>query len=287
MDLESPWGRYAPGPWPRFWIRVGRAVPEGRLWSRLALLIRRLARLGLTGPVDTTVWGQRLRLAARGGVSEGRILFLPQLWDSWERRLLGDLLPAGSVFVDVGANAGGYTFWAASVVGPGGRVLAIEPDPALAARLAFNAESNRSVAPIDVVAVALADREGEGELILDSANTGENRLAPDTGTEVPEERVVVPVRTLQRVLEDAGVDRVQVLKVDVEGGEQAILEPFLRTAPPGSWPRVILAELKRAGGADDALVDLLEDRGYRLAQRGRLNGLFHLVSPRPGHGAAG
>ena len=285
LDLESPWGRYAPGMWTRMWIGIARSLPPGRLSSRAGLLARRLARLGLSGPVDTEVWGFKLRLAARGGVSEGRILFLPQQWDVPERQALEDVLLRGHSFVDVGANAGGYTFWAASVVGESGKVVAVEPDPGLAARLAFNAASNSGGCPIEVYAVAVGDRDGEGNLLLDPRNPGENRLlAPDeTGDGA---RITVPVRTLASILDESGVVRPDVLKVDVEGGERAVLEPYLESVERGRWPGAILAEVKGGTGGPE-LIDWLEGVGYHMIRRTRLNGLFVLELGAHGRGSGG
>ena len=71
-----------------------------------------------------------------------------------------------------------------------------------------------------------------------------------------------------------------VLKVDVEGREPDVIQPFLRDAPRGLWPRHLIVELK-AGGRDwersAELEAWLVGRSYRLEQRTRLNGLFRLT----------
>ena len=129
---DSAWGTCRPRGWGGFWLEVSRACPGGWPWNRFAFLARRLARLRLDSPVDVRAWGFKLRLKPRGSVSEARILFMPRYWDRAERRVLAKWLAPGSVFVDVGSNVGGYAFWAASLAGGSGRVLAFEPDPALA-----------------------------------------------------------------------------------------------------------------------------------------------------------
>lgn len=269
MDFETPWGRYAGSGWVRFWLSITRKLPEGRVSSRLGLLARRSARLRMRGPVDTTVWGLKLRLDARGGVSEGRILFFPQLWDVHERDALADVVRQGTTFVDVGANVGGYTFWAASRVGPAGRVVAIEATPALVEQLMFNVEQNGLSSRIRVVPVAVSDETGECELILHGRNSGENRLA--SVADEAGDRVTVPMRTLAHVLTEAELDSVDVMKVDIEGAEPRVLSAFFADAPAGLWPRYLMVEAK--GGSMD-LIHWLEDRGYALIRRTRLNGIL-------------
>ena len=269
MDLKAPWGTYAPTGWGRFWLSFCRRVPRSRLGSRVGLLARRMARMGLRGPVDADAWGFRLRLAARGGVSEGRILFLPQLWDVPERDALADVVRPGTTFVDVGANVGGYSFWAASRVGPEGTVVAIEATPSLADQLRFNIEQNDLGVRIRLAPVAVSDETGECEIVLNERNPGENRLASVEGESGV--RVTVPMKTLANVLAEAGLASVDVMKVDVEGAERRVLEAFFSEAPATMWPSFLMVEAK--GGSMD-LILWLEDMGYALIRRTRLNGIL-------------
>ena len=66
----------------------------------------------------------------------------------------------------------------------------------------------------------------------------------------------------------------------MEGHEPEVIQPFLRDAPRGLWPRHLIVELK-AGGRDGQRSAELEAwlvaRGYRLELRTRLNGLFRLM----------
>lgn len=238
----------------------------------------------MRGPVDVCAWGFKLRLKPRGSVSEARMLFLPRCWDRRERRALAPLLAPGSVFVDVGANAGGYVFWAASLCGETGRALAFEPDPALARQLRWNVAANAAEDRIAVVEAAVAAKPGRGTLLSGTGNSGENRLADgDAGEGTP-----VRVVTLADAVREAGLVRIDCLKVDVEGREADILKPFFATAPARLRPRTLLVELDRPrakvaaanpGGGSAAELDLeswIAAQGYRLVLRTRLNGVFRI-----------
>ena len=299
---SSHWGSYLPRGRGGFWLKVARAFPGGWPWSRFALVARRLARRRLTGPVDTRVWGHRLRLFPDRSVSEARILFLPRSWDRTERALLKRWMTPGFTFLDVGANVGAYSFWVLSLAGDSGRVVAVEPDPAVARQLRYNVRANGAEDRMRVVEVAVAASGGDGTLILDGRNSGESRLAAGTASpSTPGEAAVgVRVVTLARVVRDAALARIDCLKVDVEGREADVIKPFLAAAPPSLWPRRLIVELKHggvrdevagaagaatgtadeaSGPADEAAAELeawITARGYRLVRRTKLNGIFRL-----------
>lgn len=263
------------------------ALAPGRI-ARFALLARRLARWRLEGPVDVRAWEFKLRLMPSGSVSEGRLLFLPRGWDRVEREALAKRLGPGAVFVDVGANAGGYAFWAASLGGKTGRVVAFEPDPALARQLRWNVATNEAGDRISVVEAAVSATPGRGTLVPGVGNSGENRLAERrTGAEGLTVRVV----SLADAVQAAGLERIDCLKVDVEGREADVLKPFLAIAPPRLWPRTLVVELggppppgagvgkRREPDGGPNLERWIVARGYRLVLRTKLNGVFRLDRP--------
>ncbi|MDE2980092.1 MAG: FkbM family methyltransferase [Gemmatimonadota bacterium] len=287
------WGECRPGGRGALWLRVARSFPGSRPWSRFALLARRAARRHLAGPVDTRVWGQRLRLYPDRSVSEARILFLPRSWDRAERRLLAKWARPGFTFVDVGANVGGYSFWVLSLVRTSVRVVAVEPNPDLARQLRFNVGINGAQDRVRVLEAAVGAVRDTGALVVHPRNSGEGRLAevgerPEYATardstgagRVAPPTIPVRIVTLADIVRDAGLDRLDCLKVDVEGHEPDVIQPFLRDAPHGLWPRHLIVELKtgrRDGQRSAELESWLIARGYRLELRTRLNGLFRLA----------
>lgn len=144
-------------------------------------------------------------------------------------RLLGGLLRGGDSVIDVGANVGIITANAAQLVGPTGRVIAIEPSPRCLPDLKLLSGEFRNVT---IVAAALGPREGSVEL------TGwDNPDHRGLGTVVVGHRagimdnwhdgnaVAVPQMRLQDLIDthlDAD-DEIALLKVDVEGYEPDVL----------------------------------------------------------------
>ena len=81
------------------------------------------------------------------------------------------------------------------------------------------------------------------------------------------------IRTLTDILDQAGVDAIAVLKIDVEGFEMAALGPFFRNAPRTRWPRRICIE--HLGEKSDVMA-MLAEAGYRLVRNTRNNALLIL-----------
>jgi FkbM family methyltransferase len=177
-------------------------------------------------------------------------------------RLLHLAIPAGGTVVDVGANVGYNTVYASRCVGPGGRVVALEPaaDNARVLRenIAVNALDN-----VEIHEVAVGRTHEIRDLFLRGETSGVNSLfaqsvyATVTGVEK------VPVVPLDDVVNGSA----DVVKIDVEGAELDVLGGMTRLLRnPGiqlivEWhPRLQEA----AGYTADALPRFLLDRGFTL-----------------------
>jgi FkbM family methyltransferase len=135
------------------------------------------------------------------------------------------VLRPGDTAVDVGANKGSYLLWLSRWVGPG-RVVAFEPQPALAAYLR-EACAALSLANVTVEAKAVSKAPGEQALYLPSGTTSpgaslNQRVADRDACQA----IAVPVVALDDYL--ALPAKVRVLKIDVEGHEQAVFEGAAR-----------------------------------------------------------
>ena len=161
-----------------------------------------------------------LRVPIRGGLNRGKrwsVVALGRGYGSgaFARDRLAALAAVtrpGDIFWDVGAHKGFVTLAASGMVGPGGRVVAVEPSRTnlrfLKRHVRWNDARN-----VSVVAVALSDAPGEAAF----GGTGSS-IAFRLG-EGPE---TVEVATVRRLVE-GGLPRPHVLKIDVEGAEAAVL----------------------------------------------------------------
>jgi FkbM family methyltransferase len=260
----SPFGAYSPkGVIPRL-LAVTRAAGQGWFGHRKAFALRKIMIWLLRGaPVDVETFGARMRLYPYNNVSEKRILFTPQYFDEAERMLLASRMAENFIFIDIGANIGGYCLFAAANAGPGSRILAIEPQPDIFERLIYNIRQN-DFANVKAIDCAVADKDGEIVLFLDRENSGETSMRI-VGPGGPGSNITVPAKTLHTIVNEEGYDHIDAIKLDVEGAEDLILEPFFRAAPEALWPKLIMMEhLHQRWVAD--LPKLLLAKGYREVQ---------------------
>lgn len=267
--------------------RFGDLLP--RYW--MSALARHVSLAGVTDPIDVELFrGQRVRLHPSDNRCERRAVCGVRSWDAVERQALRDAIerqaleaaveaagPAGFHFVDAGANVGLYTLWARDVARSAGvafRGLAVEPDPINRARLAFNLAASEAL-DVEIAPVALAAEAGAIRLLSEGlANRGEAQIAASAALG----DVEVPARPLIDVVGDAGFQRIDAMKMDIEGHEARVLAPFLAAAPPPLWPRFLIVETGKAGAAPP-LLKLLQGRGFTVARRLEMNTI--LTAPEP------
>ena len=134
----------------------------------------------------------------------------------------------------MGANVGWYALFVAQEAGPPrARILAVEPQPDIFDRLTYNIRQN-PFGTIKAVACAVADKTGELTLFLDPRNKGESSVKIVGSSQT--DAIRVPAVTLLDLLSREGFTDVDAIKLDVEGAEDLILDPFFRDAPASLYP---------------------------------------------------
>jgi len=259
---EAAWGSHRPSALARTLIGLSRhsVFGRGRLRRRVTQpLFERLH----CGPVDCTLWGSPVRLWPAHNRSDRKALLRPDHLDRRELRFLASRMAKDeAVFVDVGANSGFYSLYAAMHAGEDARIFAAEPAAPVLDRLVFNFALARQAGRINkstrllLINAAIGDWDGEALLSV-SGSDGGRTLRTTTGERVQ-------VRPLATALSDRGLYHADVLKIDVEGFEDRILPPYLRAIPPAHFPGAIIIEhVSRADWRVDCIDDCL-DRGYRV-----------------------
>jgi FkbM family methyltransferase len=177
-------------------------------------------------------------------------------------------LKPGTVFLDVGANAGIFTVLAGKRVGATGRVHAFEPGEAAQSLLRQNIALNR-LSNVTVYEGAVSNHCGMTKLAV-AQDTALSSLAK---TEHPNQSVKecrdVPVITLDEYVAQKGIQRVDLIKIDVEGAEKWVFEGAdrLLTSTPGLTILFEAFELN-ARGFNYSTAEFLEGllkRGFRLS----------------------
>jgi len=180
-----------------------------------------------------------------------------------QRALIETLVQDGMQVADVGATPAIFTLLMSRLVGPSGRVIALEPDPTMAAALRDNLRAN---AAANVVAIeAGADSHpGEAMLFRSPRNAGDSRLAQG---ELPASclREAVKLVRLDDVVPDRRLDFV---KIDTQGWEMNVLEGMSECLRANRrlgilfefWPH----GLRQAGRQPEDVLTMLFDLGFEI-----------------------
>jgi FkbM family methyltransferase len=254
------------------------ALRRGALWE---FALERDLAVPLTVP-----WHGGTRVEVTLGNDMSLCLYVAGSFEPNEFAFLDGVLKPGMTFVDIGANEGLFSLFAAGRVGPAGRVVAVEPSSRERRQLGRNLERNR-IANVTVVPQALAGEPGTARLQIAARRHGGHntlgRFSYDDVSAVDAEEV--PVETLDGLAARLGLGRVDAIKIDVEGAELKVLQGGLgllgRTRP------VLLIEanegaLAGQGASSAAIVALLEGLGYEIRVFSERTGK---VEPRPPGGA--
>ena len=150
----------------------------------------------------------------------GRSIYFFRDLDPKITALIKACLSEGDVAFDIGSNLGVVAVTMAQCVGPTGKVHAFEPAPRILGYLAETLVANPSL-PIMLHGFALGDRAGELTLFTPPGNAGNASLA--SRHPGADDGVTVEVKTLSQFVEDHGIDRIDFIKIDVEGFESQVL----------------------------------------------------------------
>lgn len=162
--------------------------------------------------------------------------------------------PPGGVVIDIGANLGEWAVPLAKAVGAAGRILCCEPNPSVAAALAATLTIN-NLAQATVIPVAISAADGDGHLAVDATDSGQSRLA-DRG-------LAVRLRSLDSLVAEWELERIDLLKIDVEGHEAAVLDGAAQTLGR-LHPAVIFESGHETSEERRRIADRLDACGYDI-----------------------
>lgn len=219
---------------------------------------------------------------ARAPAPSARRFASPDEVERAEYRYYLDRLRPGHVVADIGANVGTLAAFFASLVGPGGRVYAFEPG-----RWAYRAlRVVAKTTPGGVIRpyrAAVGDEEGEAELVVydrdhQSWNGLRARPLAQYGISVtPAGREQVRLVTLDAFAAAEGIDRFDLVKIDVEGAELQVLlgaRGLFEARRIGAVVFEFGQTTFDFGNTPDEIAQFFDEVGYELTNVVPSDGLF-------------
>jgi FkbM family methyltransferase len=200
-------------------LRLAKGPAETARVLRLfvKVLVWRLA--GRSGQQDETLRLQGVTHVFGQGTGE---LLIPAevYWNGGYDRLADFVPQAGWIVFDVGANAGVYTVQQAR---RGAYVFAFEPNPDCCRRLRTSIRLNNLEGQVTATGCALGAVSGSAELRVPEGLTTMGSLRPEWTPRAGGSQVEVEVQTLDQVVRSFAINRIDLLKIDVEGLELDVL----------------------------------------------------------------
>lgn len=241
-----------------WWLATHKLI--GR--EQRKIIRRRFARR-FQGPFDVEAEGVRMRAYPFENYCDRTVVGRKVLPEIPERRLIASMIRPGMVFVDIGANVGSYSMFVAKACGDHARILAFEPHPRTFSKLVFNLEANgfRSVEAINRGTGPKSQRLK----LYSSGGTNIGTASLHSEAIAARDHVEIKITPLAEALSLRNIDRVDLLKIDVEGYEDQALLPLMIQEHRSLWPKAVLIEtvLRRLWKTD--CLEQLESLGYRVA----------------------
>lgn len=235
--------------------------------------VNELVRRRYANAADTRVisdFDGDIRFSCRLDSHISSTIYWSGCYSASQLQLLRRILRSEMTFIDVGANEGEQTLFAAKRLSAG-RVIAFEPNPKVFAMLEHNLALN-GFRNTKLERMGLGHEAGEVTLfgsdsrdVDGSFNLGLSTLHERQG--VSTSVASVHVDTLDGYCAREGLKRIDVLKIDVEGSELAVLRGAVQTLKQ-LRPRIIIEvneTTSRAGGyGASQIVELISGLGYTI-----------------------
>ena len=197
-----------------------------------------------------------------------RSIFIYSGFENINRDYWESLIKPGMNVFDIGANWGIYSVSARRLIGGGGRLYSFEPNKEEYIKLADNLKYNfTNLENVELVNSAVGDVDGTTSFYIPPSHKGaygsigQPKIAEDC------DKVEVPVLRIDSFIKKAKVEKLDVVKIDVEGAEIKVLKGMEETIK--EYKPTILMEVsdKRTevfGYKAHELCDFLISKGYTL-----------------------
>lgn len=176
----------------------------------------------------------------------------------------GWTIDTGATVIDAGGCFGEFSLYASQCVGPSGRVLMLEPDEKNIEVAERNFALNGSPANIQIVPAALWNKTGS--ITFATGQSQQSSLVGEAVKSSEAKLVEVPTLTVLDLIERYHLDRLDFIKMDIEGAELEAMDPA-RLLSPTMQPRYAIASyhLRDAKPTAGALEQMFRELGYHAS----------------------
>lgn len=256
---EYPFGFFVPDRAAQLILGVSDFDVPHKVWP----LRRKLGKYWLRRSprvFDITYQGFKLRLHPASNVADEGIVLNGVHGEEDEFSIVRNLVSQYENFIDIGANIGLYSLIAAHVLPVGRPIVSFEPDPKVVGRLKNHLHFNGFHDRVTIVNSAVGETDGELKIYRPPFNMGGISAHKRFDHWIESSATMM---TLFSALNKLKINRIGMLKIDIEGFEDRALLPFFKEASRDCWPRYILIEVCHGRLWKSDAVKILLSIGYR------------------------
>lgn len=187
------------------------------------------------------------------------------VYEYWKTQLFLDLVEEGMNIVDVGVNKGYFSLLFAKLMKDRGKVLSFEPEPNNCLWFRKSIEANR-YGCIKLFQYALSNKEGSANFYRGEKSGWGSLFLDNVATE--KEFITILTRKLDNVLKDEGIDKVDIIKIDVQGADLLVLKGAEKTLKMGNTKIVMDVDV-RSLEERNQLSDFLKSCGFEIFRIGK------------------
>jgi FkbM family methyltransferase len=197
----------------------------------------RLIRKGDERNLYRTIYGDYYWLSKKPHAHIDACIRESSVFEKNSTNIIRTLVKHGGIVLDIGANIGYYSVIMSKLVGIDGKVICFEPTMHYRDVLKKNIEIN-NLNNIEVFSFGLSNRKQEMEISIGASSA---TLHEPEETINNKKREIVYLRTLDECISDMNIDRIDFIKIDVDGHEPAFLEGAIKSIE--KYSPVILLEV--------------------------------------------
>lgn len=271
----EPFGVFKPSLLNSFLIDLCRYtfLGRGKFRSLMSEMI-----IGQHGSIfDVSLWGAKVRLHPTDNVCDRKLLFAPNIYNRKELSILSEELnKENTVFLDIGANTGAYSFNIALHSTKKLNIYAFEPNPIMLSRLNakfFENDNEALVSNINlkIFPYALGAAEEKANLKYSRRNLGEGSLDYKNSDVASDHSIEVEIKRLPDVIKQQNIKKIDALKIDIEGNEDTVIKSLFEDMDPTLWPNMIIIEHANSNQWNYDCIGNAQEKGYQVIFQNNIN----------------
>lgn len=153
-------------------------------------------------------------------------LIMDGYWESWITKLMAQVIEPGFTCLDIGANFGYFSILMSELSSSGGKTFSFEPNPQIVSMLKATGFVNGG--KFEVIEAAVSDKRGQAILTVNDRELGGGTIKPNELLS-GRSQVSVPVISVDEFVNEKQLNKVDIIKIDVEGIEPLVFKGMQKT----------------------------------------------------------